>query len=130
MLIEYILLAVLAFTGLLLLLYKRLWVRYEKLRLDLQEALFRKKSLSSKYGKMTEQFIPFLESYPYNEQDFRFIGSPIDGVQFEPDRVVLVEFKAAGSQLTKRQREIKELVEKGRVEFREFRIDTPDEGKD
>ena len=124
--LEYALLAMIVFTGLLVLLYKRLWVRYEKLRLDLQEALFSKKSLSSKYGKMTEQFIPFLESYPYNEQDFRFIGSPIDGIQFEPDRVVLVEFKAAGSQLTKRQKEIKRQVEKGKVEFREFRLD---EGK-
>ena len=124
--LEYVLLILIVFTGLLIMLYKRLWVRHERLRLDLQEALFKKKSLSSKYGRMTEQFIPFLESYPYNEQDFRFIGSPIDGVQFEPDRVVLVEFKSAGSQLTKRQREIKNLVEKGRVEFREFRLGEKD----
>jgi predicted Holliday junction resolvase-like endonuclease len=120
--LEYILLAMIIFTGFLVLLYKRLWVKYERLRVDLQEALFRKKSLSSKYGRMTEQFIPLLESYPYNEQDFRFIGSPIDGVQFEPDKVVLVEFKAAGSRLTKRQEYIKGLVEKGKVEFREFRL--------
>ncbi len=127
--LEYVLLAMILFAGLVLLLYKRLWVRYERLRLDLQEALFQKKSLSSKYGRMTEQFIPFLESYPYNEQDFRFIGSPIDGVQFEPDRVILVEFKAAGSGLTKRQREIKSLVERGRVEFREFRLPARDNRK-
>jgi predicted Holliday junction resolvase-like endonuclease len=120
--LEYALLALILFAGLLVFLYKRLWVRHERLRLDLQEALFKSKSLSSKYGRMTEQFIPFLESYPYSEQDFRFIGSPIDGIQFEPDRVVLVEFKAAGSKLTKRQKEIKRLVDKGRVEFQEFRI--------
>ncbi len=120
--IEYVLFAVLAFAGLLILLYKRLWIRHERLKLDLQEALFQKKSLSSRYGKMTEQFIPFLESYPYDEQSFRFIGSPIDGIQFEQDKVVLVEFKTAGSVLTKRQKEIKNLVERGKVEFREFRI--------
>ena len=119
---EYVLLALILFAGLMLLLYKRLWVRYEQLRLDLQEALFQKKSLSSKYGRMTEQFMPFLESYPYDEQNFRFTGSPIDGIQFEPDKVVLVEFKTAGSGLTKRQKEIKNLVEKGRVEFQEFRL--------
>jgi predicted Holliday junction resolvase-like endonuclease len=119
---EYVLVTFIAFAGLVLLLYRRLWVKYERLRFDLQEALFQKKSLSSRYGRMTEQFIPFLESYPYNEQDFRFIGSPIDGVQFEKDRVVLVEFKTAGSGLSKRQKEIKGLVEKGRVEFREFRL--------
>ena len=119
---EYITLFLIIFIGLVILLYKRLWVRHELLRIQLQEAVFKSKSLSSKYGKMTEQFIPFLESYPYDEQNFRFLGSPIDGVQFEPDKVVLVEFKAAGSQLTKRQREIRKLVEKGRVEFEEFRI--------
>ena len=125
--LEYVLLIMLIFTGLILLLYKRLWVKYERARLDLQEALFQKKSLSSKYGKMTEQFIPFLESYPYDEQNFRFIGSPIDGVQFEQDKVVLVEFKTAGSTLTKKQRDIKDLVKKGKVKFEEFRVS---EGKD
>jgi predicted Holliday junction resolvase-like endonuclease len=120
--IEYVLIAFIVFTGFLVLLYKRLWARHERLKLDLQEARFSKKSLSTKYGRMTEQFMPFLNSYPYNEQDFRFIGSPIDGVQFEQDRVVLVEFKSAGSQLNKRQKEIRDLVEKGKVEFREFRL--------
>jgi predicted Holliday junction resolvase-like endonuclease len=119
---EYVLLAVLVFTGFLLLLYKRLWVRHERLRLDLQEALFQKKSLSTKYGRMTEQFIPFLDSYPYDEQNFRFMGSPIDGVQFEPDKIVFVEFKSAGSALSRKQKDIKKLVESGKVEFREFRI--------
>ena len=120
--LEYITLFLIIFMGLIILLYKRLWVRHELLKLQLQEALFSKKSLSSKYGKMTEQFIPFLESYPYNEQDFRFLGSPIDGVQFEPDKIVLVEFKAGGSQLTRKQKDIKRLVERGKVEFQEFRL--------
>jgi predicted Holliday junction resolvase-like endonuclease len=119
---EYIALLLIIFIGCLILIYKRLWIRHEMLKLQLQEALFKKKSLSSKYGKMTEQFIPFLESYPYDEQNFRFIGSPIDGVQFESDKVVLVEFKTADSKLTKKQKDIKRLVEKGRVEFKEFRI--------
>ena len=126
--LEYVLFILLAFAGLLILLYKRLWVKHEHLKLDLQEALFQKKSLSSKYGRMTEQFIPFLDSYPYDEQNFRFLGSPIDGVQFEPDKVVLVEFKTAGSRLTSKQKDIRKLVEKGKVEFREFRIPSPRKG--
>ena len=117
-----VILTLLIFIGIIILLYKRLWVRHERTKLDLAETNFRKKSLSSKYGKMTEQFLPFLDSYPYDEQSFRFLGSPIDGIQFEPDKVVLVEFKSAGSKLTKRQKEIKHLVETGKVEFREFRI--------
>ncbi len=83
---------------------------------------FEKRSLSSKYGKMTEQFLPFLKDYPYNEQNFRFIGSPIDGVQFEDDKIVLVEFKVGGSNLTGKQKRIKELVEKKKVKFEEIRL--------
>jgi predicted Holliday junction resolvase-like endonuclease len=121
--LEYLLLAAIAFSAFLILLYRRLWLRYSELVMKLKDSEFRGKSLASKYGRMTEQFIPFLESYPYDEQNFRFIGSPIDGVQFEPDRVVLVEFKAAGSRLSSGQKRVKELVEKGKVEFKEFRID-------
>ena len=83
---------------------------------------FEKRSLSSKYGKMTEQFLPFLKDYPYNEQNFRFIGSPIDGVQFEDDKIVLVEFKVGGSNLTEKQKMVRELVEKKKVRFEEIRI--------
>lgn len=83
---------------------------------------FEKRSLSSKYGKMTEQFLPFLKDYPYNEQNFRFIGSPIDGVQFEDDKIVLVEFKVGGSNLTEKQKRIRELVKKKKVEFKEVRM--------
>ena len=30
----------------------------------------------------------------------RFLGAPIDGVQFEDDRVILVEFKSGRSRLS------------------------------
>jgi len=83
---------------------------------------FDKKSMSVKYGKMTEQFIPFMGSYPYNSQHFRFLGSPIDGVQFEDDKVIFVEFKTGDSRLSAKQEMIKKLVEDKKVEFREIRV--------
>lgn len=83
---------------------------------------FEKRSMSGKYGRMTEQFLPFLKGYPYDEQNFRFIGSPIDGVQFEDDKIVMVEFKTGDSRLTEKQRRIRELVERKRVEFEEIRM--------
>lgn len=82
----------------------------------------RKRSQSVRYGRLTEQFMPFLESYPYNSNDFRFLGTPIDGVQFTEDAIVLVEFKAAGSQLSSRQRAIRKMVEEGAVRFEIHRI--------
>ncbi|MBI4018684.1 MAG: hypothetical protein HY364_00335 [Candidatus Aenigmarchaeota archaeon] len=83
---------------------------------------FRGRSLSVKYGKMSEQFFPFLDSYPYDRQNFRFLGAPIDGVQFEKDAIVFIEFKTAGSQLSERQKEIRWLVKNGKIDFREIRI--------
>ena len=81
-----------------------------------------KRSQSIRYGKLTEQFIPFLGTYPYDPHDFRFLGTPIDGVQFTEDSIVLIEFKAAGSQLSQRQRTIKKIVEEGAVRFEIHRV--------
>lgn len=81
-----------------------------------------KRSQSIRYGKLAEQFMPFLETYPYDPQDLRFLGTPIDGVQFTDDAIVLVEFKAAGSQLSQRQRAIKSMVESGAVRFEVHRM--------
>jgi len=80
----------------------------------------KKRSLSSTYGKITEQFAPFMESYPFNWKKFRFIGSPIDGIQFENDAIYFVEFKSAGSKLSEEQRKIKKMVEEKKVEWYVF----------
>ena len=76
-----------------------------------------------KRGFTTEQWLPLTESYPWDPRNFRFLGAPIDGVQFEDDRVVLVEFKSGRSRLSDRQIRIRELVQSGKVEFREVRVD-------
>ena len=52
-------------------------------------------SQSTKYGQITQQFMPWASNYPYEPAKYRFIGSPIDGIQFEEDKVVLMEFKAS-----------------------------------
>lgn len=84
---------------------------------------FQKSSLSSKYGKMTEQFMPFLKDYPYDPQNFRFLGSPIDGVQFEGDKIIFIEFKTNSSQLSERQRNLAELIFQKKVFFEEHRLE-------
>jgi len=93
-----------------------------KLRKDINYLTFSKQSLSTKYGKMSEQFMPFLESYPYDKNNFRFIGTAIDGVQFEDDKIVFVEFKTSNSTMTTKQRAIRNLINDRKIEFKEFRI--------
>ena len=99
--------------------------RVRALSEQLSDADFQQRSLSTTYGKITEQWFPLMEQYPYDPQGFRFLGSPIDGVQFEEDRIVFVEFKANRSQLAKNQRHFRELVEAGEVYFEEFRFTEP-----
>jgi len=114
-LIWYIALLMGMLLALMVYLYRRAWMELRALKSA-------KQSLSTKYGRLTEQFMPFLKDYPYDSQNFRFIGSPVDGVQFEPDRVVFVEFKTGDSRLSARQKEIRDLVLDKKVEFREVRL--------
>ncbi|MFA5861628.1 MAG: Holliday junction resolvase-like protein [Candidatus Thermoplasmatota archaeon] len=82
-----------------------------------------KRSQSAKYGNLTEQFAPWMRSWPFSSPEgFRFLGKPIDGVQFERDAVYFVEIKAAGSQLSADQRAIRDAVLSGRVGWVTFRI--------
>jgi predicted Holliday junction resolvase-like endonuclease len=97
--------------------YKR---KVDALAVQVEEELFRQRSLSSTYGRITEQWIPLSSRYPYDPQHFRFLGSPVDGVQFEEDRVVFIEFKANKSRLSESQKRIKKLVQEGYVYWDEF----------
>jgi len=92
------------------------------LRQNLKDLASSKQSLATKYGKMSEQFMPFMKDYPYDSQNFRFIGTPIDGIQFEDDKIVFVEFKTGDSRLSAKQKNIRELVEKKKVGWEEVRI--------
>lgn len=89
---------------------------------EAQELQHRKRSLSTTYGKITEQFAPFMDRYPFDARRFRFIGSPIDGVQFTDDAIYIVEIKSADSTLSQKQRRIKKLVEEGHVFWYEFEV--------
>ena len=78
-------------------------------------------SQSTRYGQITEQFLPLVQSYPYDPKQFRFLGSPIDGVQFEDDKIILVEFKSGNSSLSRRQRQVRDLINQNKVYFETIR---------
>jgi predicted Holliday junction resolvase-like endonuclease len=97
----------------------------EKLRF--QEAQYKKligqkKSSEVRTGKIAEQIAPFLEDYPKNPRTARFIGDPIDFVHFDEEMVTFVEVKSGKSQLSKKQRNIRDLIKDGKVEFLMYRI--------
>ena len=76
------------------------------------------------HGKNWEVFAPFMEEFQKHatKENFRFLGNPIDGVVFEEDKIIFAEFKASGSQLSSKQKRIKDLVEQKKVEWYEHRV--------
>ena len=81
--------------------------------------------LHKKIEKLTsekEQFVSSTEKYPYSMENFRYIGDPIDGIQFEDDQILFVEFKTEKLKLTTKQNKIKKLVKNGNVNWFEFKM--------
>ena len=116
----------LVFTGIIIILLIALILlvrSFIKLRGDFDDLRFAKQSQSVKYGQLTEQWIPFSKNFPYNSQNFRFIGKPIDGISFEDDKIVFVEFKTNKSQLNENQKRVKELVKDKKIEWFELRVE-------
>lgn len=103
--------------------YEQTIAEYQKIREDeYNKLLGQKKSSEVRVGKIGENMAPFLTNWPYDPNDFRFLGNPIDGVQFNEDELVFVEIKTGKSVLSKKQRWIKQLVKEGKVGFATFRI--------
>lgn len=79
-------------------------------------------------GKTLEKLVPFLENFPYDPHDIRWLGDPIDLVVFDGissenlNKIVFCEVKSGEGKLTKEQNKIKELIENRRVEWKEYRI--------
>lgn len=102
-----------------------LYVAYLRRRLELalsilQDERTRQRSLSASYGRITEQWFPLMDRYPYDSANFRFLGTPVDGVQFEEDRIVFVEFKSNRAELSPAQKKLKRLVQSGKVYWEEY----------
>jgi predicted Holliday junction resolvase-like endonuclease len=86
-----------------------------------------KQSQSVISGKVHEQMLPYFPDFPFNPKDVRFLGSPVDLVVFDGldagslRRVVFVEVKTGQAGLTPRERQLREVVRAGRVEWLEMR---------
>ena len=79
-------------------------------------------------GRISEQLVPYLPDFQFNPKDARFLGSPIDLVVFDGldegsvRRVVFIEVKTGTSTLSGRERQVRDAVRAGRVEWAELRV--------
>lgn len=93
-----------------------------------------KRSDSTLDGKAVEQLAPFLAEFcdRFDANEARFLGSPIDYIVFDGlrhgrlQRVVFLDIKTGGSAaLSREQRQIRNAVNAGHIEFDTLRVDRP-----
>lgn len=97
-------------------------IKYDNQLVATREYESKKKSTEVRTGQLIEKWIPFSLEVSINPQNARFIGDPIDFVVFDEDKITFIEVKTGDSSFTKKQRNIKKLVQDGKVEFKELRI--------
>ncbi|MBQ6058059.1 MAG: Holliday junction resolvase [Treponema sp.] len=80
-------------------------------------------------GLAGEQIAPYLPGFPCNPAEVRFVGKPVDYIGFEGaasgeeiKEILFIEVKTGQSQLSERERQIKNAVESGRVRYVEYRL--------
>jgi predicted Holliday junction resolvase-like endonuclease len=88
----------------------------------LKKTTGQKKSSEVRLGKIAENMAPFFDDWPYDPNSFRFLGNPIDGIQFTEDEVIFIEIKSGKARLTNSQKLVKQLVKEGKVKFATFRV--------
>jgi len=87
----------------------------------------RAQSAHTTKGQILEKWCPFIE-HPQIEphwkpKDWSFLGNPIDYIVWDEKGIVFLDVKAGKSQLTKKQRMIRDLIKEGNVEWREIRLE-------
>lgn len=114
--------------GLLLAGLYLLWWKARYTKLVRRDAVQRSQAVT--VGKVYEQLVPYLPDFPFNPKDVRFLGTPVDLVVFDGlsdglvRRVVFVEVKTAGSDLSSRERRVRDAIKSGRVDWSELRVGT------
>lgn len=78
-------------------------------------------------GFILERIAPTLDSFRFSHNDCRSLFDPIDYVIFEGlssnnyvDKIFFVDIKTGASKLSKKQREIKNVISEGKVEFKKY----------
>jgi len=102
--------------------YKLQLEKRRKAEAKVRKVVSQKKSSEVRLGKIGENMAPFFMGWPYDANKFRFLGNPIDGIQFEDDEIIFVEIKTGKARLTASQKSVKQLVKEGKVKFATFRV--------
>ncbi len=103
-------------------LYRRQFKRTEALQIKYNKELSYRKSSEIRLGKIGENLAPFVKGWPWDPNNFRFLGNPVDGIQFNRNGIIFVEIKTGKARLSKSQKYFRDLVKAGKVSFATFKI--------
>ena len=98
--------------------------REEEIRKD---AIERSSKILS--GKALERLVPFLKDFNHSPHDVRWLGDPIDLIVFDglsegdPQKITFVEIKYGKSELTDKQKKIKQVIKERKVFWEEIRVE-------
>jgi len=87
-----------------------------------KKVVSQRKSSEVRLGKIGENMAPFFKDWPFDPNKFRFLGNPIDGIQFNNDEILFIEIKTGKSRLSTSQKKIKQLIKEKKVAFATFRV--------
>jgi predicted Holliday junction resolvase-like endonuclease len=95
----------------------------ENVEKELSELKSQQQSKSVRLGLISENVLPFHSDFKYNVKDLVPMFRPIDYLVFNEDEIVFLEIKMGKSQLSEKQKKIRNLIELGKVRFEEHRVD-------
>lgn len=88
----------------------------------LSQKISGERSEQVRMGLLSENLAPLLKDFPYNSKGLRGLFNPIDFIHFGEDQITFVEVKTGDSVLSEKQRNIKKLIESGKVKFEIHRL--------
>lgn len=104
------------------------WKTIKHLELKKQRWLSVKKSREVILWEVYEKISPLLANFPYNHKDLTFIWKWIDYLVFDwisewkLNKIVFLEVKSGKSQLNSNEKQIRDIIEKWKIEYEIFRI--------
>ena len=93
--------------------------KFEK---ELSELKSQQQSKSVRLGLISENVLPFHSEFRYNVKDLVPMFRPIDYIVFAEEEIIFLEIKIGTSQLSEKQKKIRNLVQQGKVRFEEHRV--------
>jgi|TARA_R100000900_G_scaffold35345_2_gene28794 predicted Holliday junction resolvase-like endonuclease len=112
-------------------------VEIHELESEVKKQKGRAASAHTTRGQLLEKWTPFVSAEGIEDhwkpEDWTFLGQPIDYVVFDwrkdkelnlkEGKVILLDVKSGKASLSTKQRRIRDLIQKGKVEWRELRLD-------